>query len=387
MSTSFNKKMERLCDYYDNKENTKLETLLLRLVEEPVTTKMLNDNRPGCAAIMLIIKDKVSNKRVKEIAKTVMDTWSARIAAAAPTPAKPAKPATPVKKKSKSVAAPATLLKLSDQDYKKDRTQKARAAIVEVDQKIAGFSPPSPSDIVNAHYVDDTPVMRLDFMMNLDIIVNNYSFAKSSDTLRHMIGKTPQEMRIPLDIDPFRLRGEIVFIDYMNTFPRVVASETTATFDDKLKALSNRGFLRQLLDYARNEMRLMRIDWVFIITQSRDYSLRMTKVDSTDVVILHVPCFKDVNELDKPCNEVYGKNEVDDYYLLYFVYYLSMYRDLIAAQIQYLERFDKDAVERKRHELQTFLDEQKLSILSDDNYNFSNTYFKKVNKVTAWRRR
>ena len=379
MSASFHKKMARLCDYYQNKETAKLESMLLRLVDEPVTTKMLNDNPAGGAVIMLIQKG--SNKTLKKMAKTVMDTWKARFAAeSAPAPAP-----VPKKKSTPATTTTITLLKLSDQDYKKDRTQKARAAIVEVDQNIAAFAPPSPSEIVNAHYLDDTPVMRRDFMMNLDIIVNNYSFVKSSDTLRRMIGKTPQEMRIPLDIDPFRLRGEIVFIDYMNTFPRVV--ETTATFDDKVKALSNRGFLHQLLDYARNEIRLKNIDWVFIITQSRDYSLRMTKVDSTDVVILHVPCFKDVNELDKPCNEVYGKNEVDDYYLLYFVYYLSMYRDLIAAQIQYLERFDKDAVENKRHELQTFLDEQKLSILSDDNYNFSNTYFKKLNKVTAWRRR
>jgi hypothetical protein len=171
-------------------------------------------------------------------------------------------------------------------------------------------------------------------------------------------------LQIPHDIDPFKLRGNIVFVDYMN----MVGDDKITSFDEKLANLSDRDFLRTgPIQWARDAIKSQQIDWVFIITQGKEseYVLDTKKIGSTNVVILHAPCITG----GVTCSLEYGKNEVDDYYLLYFVYYLTQYRQFIKKQIRYLGQSNPKRVK----ELKAFLKQQRLHILSNDNYKFADS--------------
>jgi hypothetical protein len=227
------------------------------------------------------------------------------------------------------------------------------------------FSVPLPESIISPTYVPDVLelAMRRDFMENLKNMIQHPYNATTHPILAPLKNEESAAgtMKIPHDINPFALRGNIVFIDYMN----MVGDDKTISFEIKLGNLSDKGFLSNgPIQWARDAIKSQQIDWVFIITQGKDaeYVLNTMKIGSTNVVILHAPCTIDGVTT---CSLHHGKNEVDDYYLLYFVHYLAEYRQFTKKRIRYVKAKDKER-------LSTFLEQQKLHILSNDNYKFAN---------------
>jgi len=229
------------------------------------------------------------------------------------------------------------------------------------------FYAPKPESIISPTYVADVPVMRRDFMENLKKMIADDYNATTDPILAPLKNENSATtmLRIPHDIDPFKLRGNIVFVDYMN----MVGDDKITSFEQKLANLSDRDFLRNgPIQWARDAIKSQQIDWVFIITQGKEseYVLDTNRIYSTNVVILHAPC---TTNGVKTCSSEYGKNEVDDYYLLYFVYYLTQYREFIKKHIRYLGRSNPKRVK----ELKAFLEQQRLHILSNDNYKFADS--------------
>lgn len=230
-----------------------------------------------------------------------------------------------------------------------------------------------------------------------------------------------KEVRIPLDIDPLLLKGQVTFIDYMNIFPHfrkeLLVSDSKISVDrvfndtiysDKIDNLYRPEYLVALIYYAFKKCGSSQHlqspqpdDWVIIVCQGSQSCGKVTFLEipflqNCKVLIIEVPCvIRGTGFIKRYCHEVYHKNETDDYYMMYFVMYLDFYRSLMEDTILKLRKIAVDIPSSStiRSQLdsniglfENFLKSQQVRIISYDDYSWANGTIKnRIVKSPSWK--
>lgn len=224
--------------------------------------------------------------------------------------------------------------------------------------------------------------------------------------------KNKNVIEVPYDLDPSQFDGRILFIDYMNVYKhyrKELLSDASAisledihariTFEDKISNLENKEFLIGLLYFAFKKFNWTapnETDWIIIISQGDelDGKLNVEQIEflnNCKCLRLQIPCFELTTMT--ACHRFYHKNEVDDYILLYFILYFQRYRQHVGQCIYDLNvcfqketnQEKKDDIEILRSYLRDFLENQKIRLLSWDNYDWSNREFSlRIIKEPDW---
>ena len=210
--------------------------------------------------------------------------------------------------------------------------------------------------------------------------------------------KAKTRIRIPNDLDPVKFRGKIFFMDYMNIFPTFQKSLSTrekfrldsevwndTSFQQKIDNLYLPCYRTALMYYAFSLKGYDKVpptadDWVWIVCQGQRKCGHLTVercafLNGCHVLIVEVPCFDHLNYYplfsSRDCHLLYEKNEVDDYFLLYCLLYFQSFRDKVAK-----ESFIGT-------EASSWLWNQKLVLISNDQYSWASQQKNKVQKLPS----
>lgn len=239
------------------------------------------------------------------------------------------------------------------------------------------------------------------FFDQLEEIVERCRFSTYPVTMERLLRPGhKRSVRIPLDLDPMAFREKVIFVDYMNVFPDFMRHLTAkdsrktldilihdTTFNDKIDSLRlpeyQAAFVRYV--YARQHLSYPPSpeDVVVIVCQGQKkcgnlsfYENRF--LNGVRILIVEVPCFDRISQLqqtkmnERQCHIVHGNNEVDDYFLVFFVVYFLRFRKRLEEAISILSGLEQTAeVRRTIDEYTMILFNQKLSVVSFDEYRWA----------------
>jgi len=285
--------------------------------------------------------------------------------------------------------------------------------------EIKHYQRPSSYTIFNPQYKfpDSEKEMRRVFFQEMRYLLNKcewevpstlvpFLFPKKKNFLQKIF--TRQKYSLPMDLDPMSMKGRIFFLDYMNIFPhyfkdRIFSVESTqhvhrgTMFKNKIQYLRNPDYLIGLIHYTFLKMKVTDAptedDWIIIITQNDGkkecgdfFFQKIPFLNNLSCLIMEVPCLKNrgIPFKSESCHIGFHKNEVDDYFLLYFILYLLDFRKLVEEYVFELEKtrapFHDEIIKYKK-----FLKNQTLYLLSNDQYRWSDKIFSSsIKKETPW---
>ena len=243
--------------------------------------------------------------------------------------------------------------------------------------------------------------MRMVFFDQLEEMVEKCTFPCPPTLGPFLKDPSKTRIRLPNDLDPLKFRGKIFFMDYMNIFPAFQKSLSSrekfrldaevwkdTSFQQKIENLYLPCYRMALMYYAfslkgYDKMPPTADDWVWIVCQGQRHCGRVTVescafLNGCHVLIVEVPCSDHLHYYplfsSRDCHLLYEKNEVDDYFLLYCLLYFQSFRDKIDLQIQH---------GMSSPEVISWLWNQKLVLISNDQYSWASQQKNKVQKLPS----
>lgn len=296
---------------------------------------------------------------------------------------------------------------------KRPRVQEKTASIGQVRRNVAsGGQEMFPESIFSdPTYYNEQAMRRLPeelyrkhgaFFDQLEEIVERCRFSTYPAAMEKLLREGhKRNIRIPLDLNPMAFRERVTFVDYMNVFPDFMRHLTTkdsrktpdivireTAFNDKIDSLQlpeyQAAFMRYV--YARQHLSAppSSEDVVVIVCQGQNKCGKLSFYENTflngvRILIVEVPCFDRVSQLQKTtkmseraCHIVHGNNEVDDYFLVFFIVYFLRFRKRLEEAITILSGLEQTTEVRSTiDEYTKILFNQKLSIVSFDEYRWA----------------
>jgi len=249
---------------------------------------------------------------------------------------------------------------------------------------------PSIDHVVIRHFPQSEFVMRQQFKNQiLKFITTDFLIPNHFEKYVH---SKNNKFQFPYDLKCNEFIGNLYFVDFMNSFP--IIQKKISIKDSNLSSHSvNKNYtFREKLNYLKNEPYLVSLayivknsfhndnkpftpnDWIFIFSQcdikekNHITYLSLPILNNLNILIVKVPC----KGIKLPCNVEFKKNEVDDYLLLLTVAYFNKFRKLKESSISKLYKYGLEAIfPESVHKFHNFLNEQKIYIFSEDNYDWT----------------
>jgi len=250
----------------------------------------------------------------------------------------------------------------------------------------------------HVHFPRGQGVKRSVYLDQLKNLVERCRYPKATFQSHVHAGSAGPDARIPLDLDPLTFKKNVFFVDYMNLFPgffqsllSVNAPKDSKTlmaeipFRDKLRDLYRPEYQTAFVRYVYKLVQLSSPpspdDVLMIVCQGekgcgRVHFMKNEFLNQVQLFVVEVPCVNPATAVE--CHRQFRKNEVDDYFLLFSVLYFQTFRERVETMLETLNRTyrteqesNKSKMEEKIRLYQQFLHNQKLYIVSNDNYEWA----------------